>query len=43
MANVNAQIRLAPRLFVAKVSQQFHPPVAAVFSFNLNLTERENF
>jgi hypothetical protein len=29
----NAQIPLAPNLFVAKVISQFHPPVAAVFLF----------
>jgi hypothetical protein len=39
MANVSAQIQLAPRLFVAKVRPQFHPPVAAVFLFNQNLTK----
>jgi len=32
------EFRLAPSLFVAKVSAQFHPPTAAVFPFNLNLT-----
>jgi hypothetical protein len=36
MAEFNAQIQLAPSLFVVKVIPQFHPPAAAVFLFNLN-------
>jgi hypothetical protein len=36
--NLARSFQLAPGLFVVKVSPQFHPPAAAVFLFNLNLT-----
>jgi hypothetical protein len=36
MGDFSAQIRLAPSLFVVKVSPQFHSSAAAVFLFNLN-------
>jgi hypothetical protein len=37
--NLARSFRLAPSLFVVKVSPQFHPSAAAVFPFNLNLTK----